>query len=449
MRKHNNSLQDRNENFIINSCLFCPVFDGEIKVLRYKGVVMRNALVSRISKYTIAWLAAAAITLAAMAPSMPAKAASNEETAFFYLTDTLGFNVAAACGIMANIRHESNFHPGAGSWGGAYGLCQWMGGRLDGLEYYCWDHGFDPESMAGQLSYLTHELRSYYPSLYRYLMNLDNSSEAAYNAAYRFCYDFERPADRSGQSGSRGNLASGTYWNRYKIYAYDQWIETKLGTVYHYTDGTLHYGWLELDDERYYLDQDGILKKGLFSTEGDTYFSDEDGVLQYGWQEINGNKYYFDEETGKMQVGWSEVDGKMTFFDSNGKMTSVNSFNDKNNITDAEIASSVIEKEIEQEVTVNAPSADPLPLSDKLSDVAQTIQEAGSGSQSSAASVATPGKETQIDPDDYRPSSAVNGNTIDTSKLGVGDGGNEGVVMGEDPAMNNSGESKVVFEKPE
>ena len=410
---------------------------------------MRNALVSRISKYTIAWLAAAAITLAAMAPSMPAKAASNEETAFFYLTDTLGFNVAAACGIMANIRHESNFHPGAGSWGGAYGLCQWMGGRLDGLEYYCWDHGFDPESMAGQLSYLTHELRSYYPSLYRYLMNLDNSSEAAYNAAYRFCYDFERPADRSGQSGSRGNLASGTYWNRYKIYAYDQWIETKLGTVYHYTDGTLHYGWLELDDERYYLDQDGILKKGLFSTEGDTYFSDEDGVLQYGWQEINGNKYYFDEETGKMQVGWSEVDGKMTFFDSNGKMTSVNSFNDKNNITDAEIASSVIEKEIEQEVTVNAPSADPLPLSDKLSDVAQTIQEAGSGSQSSAASVATPGKETQIDPDDYRPSSAVNGNTIDTSKLGVGDGGNGGVVMGEDPAMNNSGESKVVFEKPE
>ena len=226
---------------------------------------MRNALTSRIGKYTVAWLAAAAITLAAMAPSLPAKAASNEETAFFYLTDTLGFNVAAACGIMANIRHESNFHPGAGSWGGAYGLCQWMGGRLDGLEYYCWDHGFDSESMAGQLSYLTHELKSYYPSLYKYLMNIENSSEGAYNAAYRFCYDFERPADRGGQSSSRGNLAGGTYWNRYKIYAYDQWLETKLGTVYHYTDGSLHYGWLELDGDRFYLDQDGILKKGLIS----------------------------------------------------------------------------------------------------------------------------------------------------------------------------------------
>ena len=172
-------------------------------------------------------------------------------------------------------------------------------------------------------------------------------------------------------------------------------------------------------------------------------------MLQYGWQEINGNKYYFDEDTGKMQVGWTEVDGKMTFFDGNGKMTSVNSFNDKNNVSDAEIASSVIEKEIEQEVTVNAPSADPLPLPDKLSDVAQTIQEAGSGSQSSAASVATPGKETQINPDDYNPSDAVNGNTIDTSKLEVGEESKGEVVLGDDPAMANPSEPKVVFEKPE
>ena len=146
---------------------------------------MRKVIVSRIGKYIIAWLAAVVITVTAMAPSLPAKAASNEDTAFFYLTDTLGFSVAAACGIMANIRHESNFHPGAGSWGGAYGLCQWMGGRLDGLEYYCWDHGFDPESLTGQLSYLTHELKSYYPSTYRYLMNVDNSSDGAYKAAMR------------------------------------------------------------------------------------------------------------------------------------------------------------------------------------------------------------------------------------------------------------------------
>ena len=408
---------------------------------------MRNAVVSRIGKYITAWLAALVIPTAALAPALPAKAASNEEIAFFYLTDTLGFNVAAACGIMANIRHESNFHPGAGSWGGAYGLCQWMGGRLDGLEYYCWDHGFDPESMQGQLSYLTHELRTYYPSTYNYLMNIENSSEGAYKAAYEFCYSFERPADRSGQSSSRGSLASGTYWNRYKLYAYDQWLETKMGTVYHYTDGSIHYGWLELDGDLYYLDQDGILKKGLFSAEGDSYFSDEDGVIQYGWQEINDKKYYFDEETGKLQVGWTEEDGRMTFLDSNGKMESVNSFNDKNDTSDAEIANSVIEKEIEQEVTLNAPSADPMPLPDKLNDVAQSIQEAGSGSQNSAAAVATPGKDTQIDPDDYNESEAVNGNTIDTTKLEVGTAENGEIVLENDSAVPEDGD-KVVFENP-
>ena len=381
---------------------------------------MRRALVSGIGKYMTAWIVAAAITVAAFSPALPARAASNEETAFFYLTDTLGFNVAAACGIMANIRHESNFHPGAGSWGGAYGLCQWMGGRLDGLEYYCWDHGFDPESMSGQLSYLTHELRSYYPSTYNYLMNIENSSDGAYKAAYEFCYSFERPADRSGQSSSRGK------------------------------DGSLHYGWLELDGDLYYCDQDGIRKTGLFSAEGDSYFADEDGVLQYGWQEVAGNKYYFDEDTGKLQVGWSESDdGKMTFLDSNGKMSSVNTFNDKSDVSDADIANSVIESETEPEVTVNAPSAEPMPLPDKLTDVAAAIQEAGSGSQNSAAAVATPGQDSEIDPDSYNASDAVNGNTIDTSKLEVGTGTGDEIVVEteENPAAGSTG--AVVFEKPE
>ena len=139
----------------------------------------------------------------------------------------------------------------------------------------------------------------------------------------------------------------------------------------------------------------------------------------------------------------------MSFFDSNGKMNSVNSFNDKNNTSDAEIAASVIEKETEQEVTVNAPSADPMPLPDKLSDVTQSIQEAGSGSQSSAASIATPGKETQIDPKDYNTSDAVSGNTIDTSKLEVGTGDQGGVAILEDSSEVPLNDTGVKFEKPE
>ena len=279
---------------------------------------MNSAAVSRIRKCMAGSVLAAAVLIAASVPSLPARAMSNEEATFFYLTETLGYNAAAACGIMANIRHESNFTPGSYGGGGSYGLCQWTGGRRDWCESYCWDHGFGDDSLYGQLSFLDHELRSVYPGIYNYLMNVDNSSEGAYNAAYRFCYDYERPANKGSRSAARGSLASGTYWYKYEIYAYDQWLNTDKGLVYHYTDGSIHYGWLDLDDERYYLDQDGIMKVGLFSAEGATYFADLDGVIQYGWHEIGDNKYYFDEETGAMKIGWTEIDGKMLFFDSNG-----------------------------------------------------------------------------------------------------------------------------------
>lgn len=381
---------------------------------------MNNKAVFRSRKCMAGWILAAAVFFAAAVPSLPAKAMSNEEATFFYLTDTLGYNAAAACGIMANIRHESNFTPGSYGGGGSYGLCQWTGGRRSWCESYCWEHGFGDDSLYGQLSFLDHELKSVYPGIYNYLMNIDNSAEGAYNAAYRFCYDYERPANRGSRSALRGSLASGTYWYKYEIYAYDQWLNTEKGLVYHYTDGSIHYGWLDLDDERYYLDQDGILKVGLFSAEGSTYFADLDGVIQYGWHEIGDNKYYFDEETGAMKIGWTEIDGKMLFFDSNGKLTSVNSFNEKSDVTDAEIQTAVNEKEMEPYTTINAPAADPMPLPDKLSDVAQNIHEAGADSQNSAAAVATPGSETELTQEEITQSDAVNGLRIDTSKLDAG-----------------------------
>ncbi len=406
---------------------------------------MKKNAVLRSVKAVTAMVTAIVISLTALAPCLPAKAMSAEDDAFFYLTDTLGFNVAAACGIMANIRHESNFHPGALNSAGSFGICQWTGGRRWGLESYCDSNGFDYESMHGQLSYLAYELRNYYPSIYNYLMNVENSSEGAYDAAYRFCYDFERPADRGGQSSSRGSLASGTYWYRYKLYAYDQWLDTEYGRVYHYTDGTLHYGWLELEGDRYYLDQDGILKTGLFSAEGSKYFADEDGIIQYGWVTIGNNTYYFDEDTGVMQVGWIEEDGKMYFLDSNGKLESVNSFNDKAEINDADIQSLFSEKETEPETTVNAPAADPVPLPDNISDVAQSIQNAGADSQNSAAAVATPGQETEVKADDLAPSDAVEGNTIDTTKLDVGEKDSGEVTM-EDAQNPEDSENKIVFD---
>ena len=406
---------------------------------------MRRGVVLRSTKYLMVFLAAVSLTAAALAPSLPAKASGTEDDAFFYLTDTLGFNVAAACGIMANIRHESNFHPGALNSAGSYGLCQWTGGRRWSLESYCDNNGFDYESLHGQLSFLAYELRNRYPGVYNYLMSVDNSSEGAYSAAYEFCYNFEKPADRSGQSSSRGYLASGTYWGRYNIYAYDQWIDTDEGRVYHYTDGSLHYGWLDLDGDRFYLDQNGLLKTGLFSAEGASYFADEEGAIQYGWQTIDNSTYYFDEETGIMQVGWIEDEGKMYFLDSNGKLEIVNSLNGENETTDADVESSIMEKEAEPETALSAPAADPLPLSDKLSDVAQSIQDAGTDSQNSAAAVATPGRETEVKAEDLAPSDAVEGNTIDISKLEVGDQNSDQVVM-EETMDPTEGTDKITFE---
>jgi hypothetical protein len=85
-----------------------------------------------------------------------------------------------------------------------------------------------------------------------------------------------------------------------------------------------------------------------------------------------------------------------------------------------------------------------MPLPDNISGVVQNIQEAGSESQSNAAAVATPGQETEIDADDYASSDAVQGNTIDTTKLDVGDE-NEGVVMDES-VPSESSETGITFE---
>jgi hypothetical protein len=85
-----------------------------------------------------------------------------------------------------------------------------------------------------------------------------------------------------------------------------------------------------------------------------------------------------------------------------------------------------------------------MPLPDNISDVVQNIQEAGSGSQSGAAAVATPGQGTEINAGAYKSSDAVQGNTIDTTKLEVGDG-ESGVSM-DQSITPDGGDSAVTFE---
>ena len=78
----------------------------------------------------------AIIMLVVAVPVMNVGAVSNEEkTIYNYLKNTMGFNTAAACGVLGNISVESSFSPTAHNYSeNAWGICQWEGGRLTNLQ---------------------------------------------------------------------------------------------------------------------------------------------------------------------------------------------------------------------------------------------------------------------------------------------------------------------------
>jgi hypothetical protein len=178
---------------------------------------MKKALARLVLFMFSVILLAGVIPLSANAAS---NTSSNKTTIFKYLTEELGFNSAAACGIMANIEKESSFRPNIiirdsnGLPSG--GLCMWNGSRLNNLKKYCANKGLNYLSIEGQLSYLEYELKKdQYKHIYKYLKNVADSSKGAYNAAHYWCYYFEVPANRSSKSVQRGNTATKSYWPVY------------------------------------------------------------------------------------------------------------------------------------------------------------------------------------------------------------------------------------------
>ena len=125
---------------------------------------------------------------------------------FNILTQNYGYNEAAACGILANIRFESNFEPDVGGY--YYGLCQWGGSRKEDLYSYCTENSLDASSLEGQLSFMEHELRNSYTGVRNYLLNVENSANGSWNAGDYFCRYYEGAASAEG----RGDLAA-SYFN--------------------------------------------------------------------------------------------------------------------------------------------------------------------------------------------------------------------------------------------
>lgn len=161
------------------------------------------------------------VILAAIVPlSASASTSNNKSEIFKQLTTKLDLNPAAACGIMANMEHESKFDPTVvitdtnGLLSG--GLCQWNGGRFSNLKSFCKKNGYNYLSIDGQIAFLKHELKSKsYSYIYDYLKNVPNNADGAYDAAWYWCYYFEVPANRSYKADTRGYSAETKYWPVY------------------------------------------------------------------------------------------------------------------------------------------------------------------------------------------------------------------------------------------
>lgn len=148
-------------------------------------------------------------------PTAEAKT-DTQRNIFYFFKNNMGLNTAGACGLMANIEKESGFNPNLVSDSGtSYGICQWHNERWTSLKNFCNENGYDWKSITGQLYYLKYELETFYPNTFGEIKSVPNTAQGAYDAAFLFCYNFERPANKTASSEKRGELAKSTYWPRY------------------------------------------------------------------------------------------------------------------------------------------------------------------------------------------------------------------------------------------
>lgn len=142
----------------------------------------------------------------------------NKDTIFRFLTQEMGYNEAAACGVLANIEGESGFVIKAEenpNGTGGYGLCQWTGDRRAALKNWCNSNNLDYQTLNGQLQFLKYETENKYGSVHSYLKGVSNSSEGAGKAAWYWCVHWEAPADTYGDAAERKGWAISKYWPRY------------------------------------------------------------------------------------------------------------------------------------------------------------------------------------------------------------------------------------------
>ncbi len=194
---------------------------------------------------------------------------SNETTIYNYITKTKKMNMAAACGMLANLNSESGLRPNnvenvaepqlicektgkqytdatytadvnakkiskkefaetqikrsdGSTRNFGYGLCQWTSKnrKMDLYDYaqqYAKDKGikFDIANLEMQLGFLFKELKESYDQTYSTLTNVPNSESGAYLSAYIMCTNFEIPAYTETTSMTRAKYALNDFWSEY------------------------------------------------------------------------------------------------------------------------------------------------------------------------------------------------------------------------------------------
>lgn len=125
-----------------------------------------------------------------------------------------GLPTAAGIGIIANIKHESNFNLGAvGDNGTSVGLCQWHKDRKSAMIAFV---GSDwANNLTGQLNYLMKELNEgkyCNKGLLNSLRSVPNTQSGAMQSAELFVRQFERPKDIEGAVRRRQATAV-QYWS--------------------------------------------------------------------------------------------------------------------------------------------------------------------------------------------------------------------------------------------
>ena len=141
------------------------------------------------------------------------KLEGNYKVAFDYLVSK-GLNGAASCGIIANIRGESNCNPNAVSKDGygSIGICQWTFGRKTNLIKFL--NGKWKNNLSGQLDFLWKELNSSYKnSVLVPIQRVPNTESGARQAADIFVRKFEVPANVNLRSQERQKWAS-EFWSQ-------------------------------------------------------------------------------------------------------------------------------------------------------------------------------------------------------------------------------------------